>query len=124
MMISIVIIIMRRQLLTFTDGVVEFSPRFASLLGGQMLNVSGTCNPNLESVKCKFGTDPHAVTTEGIVVNSMLARCPVPRLTQRGDTEISFSNGDSQGFRHKATIAIGNIFKTHFICFVFHLFLL
>ena len=88
-----------------------------------MLTVSGTCNPNLQSVMCKFGTDPHAVITEGIVVNSMLARCPVPRLTQRGDTEISFSVG-GQAFRHKSTIAIGNILKTHFICFVFCLFLL
>ena len=68
-----------------------------------MLNISGTCIPQQASVKCKFGTDPHAVITEGIVVNSMLARCPVPRLTQRGDTEISFSVG-GQDFRHKSTI--------------------
>ncbi|XP_041357710.1 sushi domain-containing protein 2-like [Gigantopelta aegis] len=97
------------------DNLLEFYPKFASLLGGQMLNISGTCIPAQASVKCKFGSDPHTTVTEGIVVNSMLARCPVPRLSQRGATEITFSVDGGRTFRHKSTITIvrmGNIPRT------------
>ncbi|XP_041359373.1 protein mesh-like [Gigantopelta aegis] len=87
------------------DDILEFTPRFASLLGGQMLTLSGTCNPKRMPVKCMFGTGHHTVVREGIVLNSMLARCPVPKLTQRGDTKISFSV-DGIKVSHISTITI------------------
>ncbi|CAG2242832.1 unnamed protein product [Mytilus edulis] len=88
-------------------GVLTIHPAFAGMLGGKMLDISGPCMPPsslLTQVKCRFGGKDDFITY-GYKVNSMKARCSVPRMSIRGwiTVEMSINN---RPYSHSTKILI------------------
>ncbi|XP_063413939.1 sushi domain-containing protein 2-like [Mytilus trossulus] len=89
------------------DGVLNIYPTFAGMLGGKMLDVSGPCmqfNDLTTHVKCRFGGD-NGLVTYGYKINSMKARCSVPRMSVRGWVSVEMSINNRQ-YSHKTQILI------------------
>ncbi|CAC5407677.1 unnamed protein product [Mytilus coruscus] len=92
---------------TETRGVLNIYPTFAGMLGGRMLDISGPCmqlNELSTHVKCRFGEDNNLVTY-GYKINSMKARCSVPRMSVRGWVSVEMSVNNRQ-YSHKTKILI------------------
>ncbi|KAJ8297967.1 hypothetical protein KUTeg_024498 [Tegillarca granosa] len=73
------------------SGKLEMFPILAGMYGGEMLQVSGKCLQPQDAIICKFGSGPTSPTSPGYYVNSMQARCAVPRLIERGLVMLSLS---------------------------------
>ncbi|XP_076446883.1 sushi domain-containing protein 2-like [Babylonia areolata] len=74
---------------------VEVWPRHVTMLGGDIIRVSGQCQQPYSTLYCRFHSQE---VTEGRVSAGMVGWCPVPRLTQRGQVRLEVS-ADRQAWR-------------------------
>ncbi|KAL5012737.1 hypothetical protein ScPMuIL_011288 [Solemya velum] len=64
---------------------LETFPGYGGMFGGDMIDVTGPCITGSRALRCRFGS----VEVDGIVNGSVRARCPVPKLTERGRIPLS-----------------------------------
>lgn len=83
---------------------MEVYPHQAGMFGGEMLSVSGVCNPPGTKIYCRFGGSYEAIS-EGVMETSMRGRCPVPILTTRGEVLLEMST-DRQAWKTRTYITI------------------
>ena len=75
-------------------GELQVFPRYAGMLGGEQLNVSGPCFQPTDRILCKFDD----IVVNGIYEHLQRVRCVVPTLFKVGKIELSVSiNGRPWG---------------------------
>ena len=83
--------------MNLTEGVAYAAPSGGSMLGGDMVNVTGPCFLPNSQIRCKFGQ----YETQGTYINPVQAKCPTPSMFEAGWREfgVSVDGGRTYNFR-------------------------
>ncbi|GAU98628.1 hypothetical protein RvY_09748 [Ramazzottius varieornatus] len=79
------------------QGIAYAAPSGGSMLGGDMVNVTGPCFLPNSQIRCKFGQ----YETQGSYINPVQAKCPTPTMFEAGWREfgVSVDGGRTYNFR-------------------------
>ncbi|XP_055339847.1 protein mesh-like [Paramacrobiotus metropolitanus] len=79
------------------QGMAYAAPSGGSMLGGEMINVTGPCFLPSSQIRCKFGQ----YETQGIYLNPVQAKCITPMMFEAGWREfgVSVDGGRTYNFR-------------------------
>lgn len=89
----------------FSEGTAYSAPSGGTMLGGEMVNVTGPCFLPTSQIRCKFGQ----YETLGIYLNPVQAKCVTPMMFEAGWREFGVSVDGGRTYNFRGEFFVGKL---------------